>query len=129
MEVKGDLKMNMITINDIIEISSVTKKNIFGKTKKSSLEIEMKFLNDSFWICYIDGIRRKKSEKYILYKADCIETEQSFNTIEALFEKGKLENKLLKDIWDNIEIVAINSCDPIEYITNYRKHRKITFNY
>lgn len=99
-------KKNFIKFNDIIKVLPL------GCT----VEIEIQFQKKTYWICFLS-----KKKKYVLYESYDIDGEQEFDSLLELYKNGKIEDKKLEEIWDFIEDVTINSCDPVEFV---RKNKK-----
>lgn len=106
--------MNKIPFELIKEIIPDTKQNFIQRILNMSpwLEINFVYRQKLYWICYQ---QKYKDKRFVLYEANSDMGMQGYDSLEQLYEHGEIDGKKIKNIWDEITIITINSCNPRDY--------------
>lgn len=85
-----------------------------------SLDIDFRY-NDVVWLLFysVNHSNKNNNDKYVVVTING-EQFQKFDSLDELYEKAVIDSKYLKDIWTDIELIAIWNNDPLEF---YAKHK------
>lgn len=106
---------------DIIELCKILDFNI--KNNKAAIEINFYIENDMIYTsCWLGKLISKENEEvYWLGLTENGTEAYDFNSKENLFEAKVFKGKNLKEVWNKVIIITIDSCDVKDRLEYYVK--------